>query len=262
MTMINLEIDGKRVVAEPGESVLKAARRLDIEIPTLCYHEGLEAWGGCRLCMVEITHADWGGWKGLVTSCLYPVEEGLIVDTGVGTGTGTGNADVFDARKNVLDLLLARCPTSDVIRRMAMEYGVTKTSFVETDTDSTCIMCALCVRACEAIGASAIGTVGRGAEKRIAPPFDLPAEDCVGCLSCVRVCPTDAIDWSENGDVREIWGRTFTMIKCEETGQPIMTTAYRDLLVEKTGLSADYFTTGPAAKKAKTAAAIRATFQS
>jgi len=258
MTMINLEIDGKPVRAEEGESVLVAARRLGIEIPTLCYHEGLEAWGGCRLCMVEITHADWGGWKGLVTSCLYTVEEGLIVDTGV----GTGNEDVFDARKNVLDLLLARCPTSDVIRAMALDYGVKKTSFVETDTDSTCIMCTLCVRACEAVGASAIGTVGRGMEKRIAPPFDLPAESCVGCFSCVRVCPTDAIEYADHGDTREIWGRTFEMIRCEETGLPIMTVAHRDLLVSKTGLSADYFTSGPQAKKAKTAAGIRATFQS
>lgn len=257
MSMINLEIDGRPVRAEEGESVLQAARRSGVEIPTLCYHEGLDAWGGCRLCMVEITHADWGGWKGLVTGCLYPVEEGLIVDTGV----GTGNEAVLDARKNVLDLLLARCPTSEVIREMAAEYGVVKTSFVPTDTDSTCIMCTLCIRACEAVGASAISTVGRGADKRIAPPFDLPAETCVGCFSCVRVCPTDAIDFTDGGDVREIWGRSFEMVKCEETGEPIMTAAHRDFLVAKTGLPADYFTAGPRAKKRKTADGIRATFQ-
>jgi NADH dehydrogenase/NADH:ubiquinone oxidoreductase subunit G len=222
--MIELFVDGRRVKAEEGETLLVAARRAGIEVPTLCYHDALEAWGGCRLCVVEITHADWGGWKGLVTACLYPVSQGLEVDTGV----ETGNERVFAARKNVLDLLLARCPASDVIREMAREYGVEKTSYTESDLDTTCILCTLCVRVCEEIGACAISTSGRGHEKRIAPPFDIAAEACIGCFSCVHICPTDAIEFEETDVLRKIWGREFRMVHCEDCGRPLMTEEHRE----------------------------------
>ena len=92
-----------------------------------------------------------------------PTNDAIYATAAAGDLTGDGTMEVafasYDGSVNVLDLLLARCPTSDVIRDMAAEYGVKKTSFVETDTDSTCIMCTLCIRACEAVGAKAMSTV-------------------------------------------------------------------------------------------------------
>ena len=96
---INLEIDGRCLQAAEGMTVLEVARREGVPIPTLCHHEAVEPAGACRLCLVEITHPDWKGWKGLVTSCLYPVEEGLQVTT--------DNDEIRNARRTILDLLLA-----------------------------------------------------------------------------------------------------------------------------------------------------------
>lgn len=251
--MIHLEIDGRAIRAEEGATLLDVARGAGIEIPTLCHHEALEDWGGCRLCMVEISHPDWDGWTDVVTSCLYPAKDGLVVRTGSGA--------VVDVRRAVLDLLLARCPEADEIRRLAGEYGVSETSFVEPDLENKrCILCTLCVRVCAEIGASAIGTAGRGQAKRIAPPFDQPAERCVGCLSCVRICPTDAIDYEDAGNVRKIWGRTFDLVPCEDCGTPLMTEEHIALDMEKSGLPRDYFTRCPACKRKSTAEKIRATF--
>jgi NADH dehydrogenase/NADH:ubiquinone oxidoreductase subunit G len=248
--MVHLEIDGQSVTANPGATVLSAARAAGIPIPTLCHHEALEPWGGCRLCVVE-TGAD--GAKALEASCCLPATEGLVVST--------RSEAVLAARRTVLDLLLARCPGSDVIRRLALEHGVKRTSHAESDLDTTCILCSLCVRVCEKIGANAIGTAGRGRTKRIAPPFDLEAADCIGCLSCVRVCPTDAIPWEETEEVRKIWGRTFRMVKCEVTGKPLMTEEQVAFEAKRAGLDEDYFTMSPEAKKRKTAETIAAAFR-
>lgn len=250
--MVHLKIDGRPVEAPDGATVLEAAKAAGIPIPTLCFHDALEAYGGCRLCMVEIGHPNWRGWKGLVTSCLYPVEDGLEVDT--------GNERVRESRKTVLDLLLARCPDSPEVREMAAEYGVLKSSFPDSGLDTTCVLCTLCVRVCEKIGASAIGTAGRGQPKRIAPPFDLPAEQCIGCFSCVRICPTDAIEYEETPTTRKIWGREFEVVACEGCGQPLMTVEERAHEAERSGLPEDFFTKCPACKKRETAETIGRTF--
>ena len=106
--MVNLTIDGRKLQAEAGRTVLQAARDNKIVIPTLCYHESLPAYGACRLCMVSIERH---GRERLVVSCLYPVEEGLDVKT--------STPRVDSVRRMVLDLLLARCPDSDVIKDLA-----------------------------------------------------------------------------------------------------------------------------------------------
>jgi bidirectional [NiFe] hydrogenase diaphorase subunit len=251
--MIHLEIDGRAVRASEGTTLLAAARSAGIQVPTLCHHEALEDWGGCRLCTVEVSHPDRNGEGELVTSCVYPVEDGLVVRTSTDS--------VIDVRREVLDLLLARCPEAEEIRRLAAEHGVAETSYVEPDLENKrCILCTLCVRACAAIGANAISTAGRGQAKRIAPPFDLPAEQCVGCLSCVRVCPTDAIDYVDEGGVRRIWGREFEVVTCEDCATPLMTEEHIALDMEKSGLSRDYFTLCPACKRKRTAEKIRDTF--
>jgi len=249
---ISLEIDGRVLEAREGETVLDAAAREGIEIPTLCHHDGLEPSGACRLCVVEITHPDWKGWKGLVTACLYPVEEGLCVTT--------GSEEVLRVRKTILDLLLARCPGSDVIRKLAAKYGVTRTSYKESDLKTTCILCGLCVRVCAVKGVNAINSAGRGIGKRIAIPFKQPPADCIGCLSCAHICPTNTIKYEEKKDRRKIWGRTFEMIACESCGRPIMPEAQAEFEAKRSGLDAGYFTTCPACSMDKTVRTIRSSF--
>src|SRR5512137_2159572 len=100
--MVNLTIDNKNIEAEAGQTIREVARENDIVIPTLCAHESLEPTGSCRLCVVE---ANQGKRTRVVTSCLYPVAEGLVVDT--------KSERVKAARSLVLQLLLARCPESE-----------------------------------------------------------------------------------------------------------------------------------------------------
>src|SRR3990172_1282093 len=111
--MVNLIIDGKKVEAEAGETILKAARGYGISIPSLCSHEAIEQSGACRLCAVEIKK---GARTRVVSSCLYQVEEGLSVDT--------KSERVMNVRRLVMQLLMARNPASDVLKGMAQEMGL------------------------------------------------------------------------------------------------------------------------------------------
>lgn len=249
---INVEINGRFLQAREGETILQAAGREGIKIPTLCHHDALEPFGACRLCLVEITHPDWKGWKGLVTACLYPVEEGLQVVT--------DSDEIMKARRTVLDLLLARCPESTVIRDLAAAHGVTESSFQANKLKTTCILCGLCVRVCAVKGLSAVSTAGRGIEKRIAIPFKQPPQDCIGCLSCAHICPTNTIKFDESGDVRKIWGRSFAMIKCEVCGRPVMPEVQAEYEAKRSELDLDYFTVCPDCSRAKTVETIAATF--
>jgi NADH dehydrogenase/NADH:ubiquinone oxidoreductase subunit G len=232
--MITFWINGQQVKGEPGEMVLGVARRYGIAIPAHCHHDGLEPFGACRLCVVEITHKSWKGWKGQVTSCLYPIEEGLEVTT--------DNPEIYETRKVLTDLLLARCPDAPEVQRMAAEYGIQKSSYAERPERPLCTLCTLCVRACEAIGANAIGTTMRGTLRVVGTPFDLPPDACVGCGTCARICPTDAIPMSDSATERTIWQRSFPFIRCDVCGKPTITEAHRDLLVKKNGLAPSYYT--------------------
>ena len=226
--MIQLKINGRTYMANEDETILDVARRNGIDIPTLCYHEGVESWGGCRLCLVEITKESWNGWTNLVTACLYPAQNELIVQT--------SSPDVLKFRAAVLDLLLARCPDSDVIRELAGEYGIESTSFSPREKKDNCILCGLCTRICDTLGASAIATVHRGRNKEIGAPFDEPPLDCVGCLSCAMNCPTDAISYDERNHKRKIWNREFDLISCPVCGVEHITREQADFLVSRNDL--------------------------
>lgn len=184
--MITFRMNGKEIGANPGEIILEAASRVGIEIPTLCYHPALTPSGACRLCSVEIKKR---GRIRLVTSCLYPVEEGLEVET--------HSENVLRLRKGLIELLLARCPESEAIRKIASDLGVTEPRFSLEEEE--CILCGMCVRVCEEIAeARAISAVNRGIKKEIAPPFHDLAETCIGCGGCAYVCPTGAIKIEDN----------------------------------------------------------------
>ncbi|NQT55239.1 MAG: (2Fe-2S)-binding protein, partial [Desulfobacteraceae bacterium] len=101
MSEIILQIDGKEVKATEGMTVLEAAQSADIFIPTLCHHEKLEPYGGCRICTVEV---EVRGWTRLVVSCVYPVADNLVVRT--------RSEKIDRIRKMILELLLAHAPDS------------------------------------------------------------------------------------------------------------------------------------------------------
>ncbi len=227
---VQLTIDGRSIEAEKGKTVLEAARENDIEIPTLCYHPGLEPFGACRLCIVEVAKASRPDRKRLVTSCLYPVEKDLIVDT---------KSDVvLKHRRVVLNMLLSRVPDSDVIRRLAAEYGIHESHYPKRKSTDDCILCGTCVRVCSMIGANAITTVSRGPDKYV----DVPMKDaCIGCLTCALNCPTNAIPFEETDDKRRIWGREFNLVRCWASGNSIGTLEEIWHFAKRSGLPIDSF---------------------
>lgn len=178
MSRILLQIDGKDVPAREGMTVLEAAQSAGISIPTLCHHERLEPFGGCRLCIVEV---DVRGWTKLVVSCVYPVEDQLVVRT---------RSDKVDRiRKTILELLLAHAPDSPELQAFATVYGADKNRYEKAA--SFCIHCGLCVRYCaEVKKADALGFVDRGIRKEISFIPEIASKVCNDCKECFALCPT------------------------------------------------------------------------
>ncbi len=235
MAKVNLTINGRHVLADEGEMLLAVCRREGFDIPALCDHAAVEPFGACRLCIVEITKDAWDGWKNYVTACLYPVEQDLIVLT--------HSPKVLEMRTTLMDMQLARCPESTVIREMAAEYGITKTSYEQVPEPDDCILCGLCTRICDRMGFHAISTVGRGHGKEIAPPLRKAPPDCVGCLSCAENCPTGFIKSEDKGKYRTIWGKKFEMQPCKECGAMTVTKEFAAWLSENKGIPMEYFET-------------------
>jgi len=233
--MVTLTIDGKVVRAEEGAMVLDVATANNVYIPTLCAHESVSPYGACRLCLVEVKTSS--GRERLVTSCLYPVEEGLDVKT-----------DTERVRRNrqvIIDLLLARCPDSAVIQDMARRLGVEKTSYPPED-HGNCILCALCVRACEeVVGVSAISLVNRGVDREMAIPFYDDSNACIGCGSCAYICPTDAIEMVDSGDTRTVTMPNnvveFKLAKCSVCGAYFAPERQLEYMARKAGLERAFF---------------------
>ena len=178
MSQIPLQIDGKEVKAQEGMTVLEAARKAGIHIPTLCHHEKVEPFGGCRLCIVE---AEARGRTNLVVSCVYPVQKNVVVRT--------RSEKVDRIRKTILELLLAHAPDSMVLQELAREYGAEPDRFEKES--SFCIHCGLCVRYCaEVKGKHAIGFIDRGIRKEISFIPEIAAKECAACKECFPLCPT------------------------------------------------------------------------
>ena len=168
--MIKLNIDGKEIKAEEGTTVLQSALANGIHIPTLCYAEGIEPFGACRLCMVEISKND---RTRLVASCVYPVEDNLVVRT--------DSKKISKIRKTILELLW---PSA---QGLAKEYGITKSRFYSEQTE--CTLCGLCVRYCKEVKKlNAAYFKGRGIDREIAILPEL-ANECVYCRECFNLCP-------------------------------------------------------------------------
>ncbi len=175
--MVTLTIDGVKVQAEEGSTILEVAGFYGFNIPTLCYHDELTPYGACRLCMVEV---DDGRRSRLVTSCLYPVREGIHVKT--------HSQRLVKGRKLILELLIARCPNSKTLQDLASKIGLEHVRFKMDSKD--CILCGLCVRMCaEQMRSGAIGFVGRGQEREVITPFRMSSEICRNCGACMYICP-------------------------------------------------------------------------
>ena len=182
MKKITLSIDDKEVAGEEGRTVLEVARGAGIDIPTLCYHERLEPYGACRLCLVEVGTPP---RTKLVTSCVYPATDGLVVKT--------RSERVTQTREMLLELLLARAPGAKNIKDLAEEYGVGKARLRRTAT--FCILCGLCVRYCAEIKkADAIGFIGRGIEREVMFIPEIATESCPPCQECFPLCPTGVLE--------------------------------------------------------------------
>jgi bidirectional [NiFe] hydrogenase diaphorase subunit len=179
MKKVRLNIDGKEVEAEDGMTVLEAARSAGIDIPTLCYHEKLAPQAACGLCIVEVSR---GGKSKLVLSCIYNVEDGLVVKT--------QTPKLIKHRKMLMELMLASSP---VIADLARKYGVEKSRFEDKITQ--CVLCGRCVRYCNEVKkANAITFVGRGINRRVAFVDEAVSKGvCMDCRECFGLCPTGKI---------------------------------------------------------------------
>jgi NADH dehydrogenase/NADH:ubiquinone oxidoreductase subunit G len=175
--MVTFKIDGAKVQAEEGNTILEVAKFYGFNIPTLCHNDELTPYGACRLCMVEVKD---GKRSKLVASCLYPVKDGIEVKT--------SSRRVVKGRKLLLELMITRCPSSKYLQDLASKMGVEQARFKMENQD--CILCGLCVRMCkEQMSGGAIGFVGRGQKREVITPFREASEKCRNCGACMYICP-------------------------------------------------------------------------
>ena len=227
MAKVTLTIDGKTIKAEKGAYLLGVCRENHIPIPTLCQNDAVGPDGRCRLCVVELREGD---WSKLVTSCLQPAKEGLNVLT--------GSDRVKKTRAMILELLLARCPTSVELRALAAAHGVTEPRFEADKDKGKCILCGLCTRTCaDVVGVSAIGFTERGIHKKVATPYLEPSKACIGCGACAFGCPTGHIVMWDKEGVRNIWGRKFEMAACVKCGRHFAPQHQLEHIAHTTGAS-------------------------
>lgn len=216
--MPTVTIDGAKVEVEKNATILDAAQKAGIWIPTLCHHPAIPTTASCRICLVEL---DRGSWKQLVTACNYPVRRDIRVSV--------ESESARRARRGVMQLLLARSPESPELWEIAGRMGVEDTPYPKvTESQRNCILCGLCVAVCEQIiGCSAISFAGRGVERVVATPFRLASEDCIACGACAAVCPVGTIQVRIHEDSGEAEISPFKsrarLLVCEECGERLVT---------------------------------------
>ena len=206
MDMVNVKINGREYSVPANSTVLEAAKYAGIEIPTLCYLKDINEIGACRLCLVEVV-----GARGLVTACVYPVNDGMEIFT--------NTPKVLAARKTNLELVLSNhekkclsCPrsTNCELQSLANEYGCeeghfdgesvhypldTSTAFLVRDNNK-CILCRRCVAVCKNMqGIGVIGANDRGFDTHIGHPYEVTLAEtpCVSCGQCIVACPVGAL---------------------------------------------------------------------
>ena len=211
-TQVTVKINGGDVTVDEGDTILTACTQAGIDTPTICYAENLTPVNACRVCVVEVE-----GNRTLVPSCSRPAEEGMVIST--------DSDRVKHSRKMVLEFLGTANDLSEApqINEWSTEYGVDITRYADgaerfdqpvkiqdnlyiRDYDK-CVLCYKCVDACgeEAQFTFAIAMSGRGFDNRISTEFDvaLPESACVYCGNCIAVCPTNALQFKTEFDLRQ-----------------------------------------------------------
>ncbi len=204
--LITLTIDDKEIQIEEGSTVLDAARKADIDIPTLCFLKEINEVGACRMCMVEVE-----GARGYVASCVYPATDGMKVKT--------NTPDLIDTKKTVLELILSnhekKCLTCSrntncELQSLAKKFNIDELPYegnitekiVDSDSmcitrnSAKCILCRRCVNVCKKVqGVSAIEIMNRGFNSKVGVALDLSIakSTCVGCGQCIINCPVAAL---------------------------------------------------------------------
>ena len=217
MDMINVKINGIEVSVPKGSTILEAARKAGIEIPTLCFMKEKNEIGACRICVVE---ANEGRGARMVTACVYPVSEGMEVTT--------NSEKIQKSRKTTLELILSthdkKClscarSTNCELQKLCRDYGVEDSAFegfkpqYELDLstphlvrdNNKCILCRRCVAACREQYVSVIGANDRGIDTNIGQAFNLSLNNtpCISCGQCTVVCPTGALTVRDDTD--KVW---------------------------------------------------------
>lgn len=217
MDMLNVKINGISVSVEKGSTILDAARKAGVEIPTLCFMKEKNEIGACRICVVE---ANEGRGFRIVTACVYPVSEGMEVLT--------NTEKIQKARRTTLELILSthekKClscvrSTNCELQKLCRDYGVEEAAFegfkptYELDTstphlvrdNNKCVLCRRCVAACNEQYVGVIGANNRGIDTAIGTPFEVGLSNvpCISCGQCTVVCPTGAL--VEKDDTDKIW---------------------------------------------------------
>ena len=212
--MLTITIDGKECTCQKGEYLYDVAKRNGIFIPVLCRSDAFDDHRACcRICIVEVEER---GKRKVVTACVYPVESEIAVYT--------ASDKIKEERAVIMALLAHRAPESDMIGQMAGFMGGKEGFERLASLDSgKCILCGLCVQACDSLGTGAISTVLRGTEKEVNTPYGNPSAACIGCLSCANVCPTGAIEFTDDADARSIWNREFELAHCQLCGEVLGT---------------------------------------
>jgi bidirectional [NiFe] hydrogenase diaphorase subunit len=208
--MIDITIDGRKVKAKEGSTVLQNMQDLKIDVPTLCFHKDLIPFGACRLCTVEVKTN--GKWQ-LATSCNTAVSPEMEVRT--------GSPKVKESRKFAAELLYYRYPTTKAVLDVAGKLGVgVSPAAVE---GNECILCGLCTRTChEIVGVDALKFQDRGLGRDVEEPkIEYLPTACIGCGSCAFICPTGFVkmETTGKGKKRKIWGKEFKMAACQVCGR-------------------------------------------
>ncbi len=176
--MVTITVDDETIEIEEGTTVLKAALDAGICIPNLCYIPEVRPTGACRICLVEVEK---NGRSKMTASCTLQAKEGMVIHA--------HSDDVLRARRNIVELLLAEAPESEVLQSLAERLEVYEVRYPERESE--CILCGRCVAACAEIAQTgAKGSIGRGINRHIGLPF-YKEEYCQKCYECRHRCPIE-----------------------------------------------------------------------